>query len=134
MDADVAEVSASEQAESWEELAFAESSDRQTRSEALVNLTTVDASRGEYVLGAMLAADNADDRLEAVSVLNAWRNRTGDPDGRITGLLRQAASDPDEGIAYQARAALNQAESFEQGDLAAYAGDYPYDDQATSTE
>lgn len=114
------EASTLEQAVRWEGLAFAETSDLQTRAESLVNLTLVDPARGEYALGAMTASDRVDDRHLAVALLRDWRDRTGDYDGRIAALLTQAAGDPDAGIAYQARAALEPSESYAQSDSDEY--------------
>jgi len=103
----IEEVSADEQAAHWEEQAFSEQSDLQTRAEALVNLTQVDSVRGEYALGTMIASDHVDDRQLGIALLREWRIRTGDPDGSIAALLMQAASDPDAGVAYQAKADLD---------------------------
>lgn len=113
---ETAALSEAEQAAHLEEQAFSELSDLQTRAEALVALAQVDASRGENALASMIASDSMDDRHLAVSLLREWHNRTGDPDGRITALLRQAASDPDAGVAYQARVALDPAENYGQID------------------
>lgn len=120
-------LSEAEQAAQWEALVDSETSDLQTRGEALVNLTQADAVRGESVLGAMLASGETENRLMAVAQLRDWRNRTGDPDGRIAGLLMQAASDPDEGVAYQARAALEPAENYQQVDAGTLTGESTYD-------
>jgi hypothetical protein len=111
---DAAVTSPAEQADQWEELAFAETSDLQTRAESLVHLTRMDPARGEYALGSMIASDRMDDRHMAIALLRDWRDRTGDPDGRIAALLMQAASDPDAGVAYQAKAALDQVENYKQ--------------------
>jgi hypothetical protein len=119
------QVSPEEQAVQWEEQAFSELSDLQTRAEALVNLARVDASRGEQAFGMMIASDKVDDRHLAIALLREWRDRTGDPYGRIGALLLQAASDPDAGVAYQARAALDPVESYAQGDDA-YVADVSY--------
>ncbi len=101
------QVPLAETPEEWEKLAFSEAEDMQTRAEALVNLTRLDGTRGAQALGNMTMSDKVDERQLAVSLLREWRLQSGDPDGRLTGLLRQAANDVDAGVAYQARVALN---------------------------
>jgi hypothetical protein len=91
----------------WEEQALSEREDLGTRGEALAALTQVEDGRAQYAFAALLASDKIDDRQLAVSLLRDWRERSGDPDGRITNLLHQAAHDTDEGVAYQARIALD---------------------------
>lgn len=93
--------------EEWEKLAFSEEQDLQTRAESLVNLARLDSARGAQAFGSLLMSDKVDERQLAVALLRDWRLQSGDPDGRITGLLRQAADDADAGVAYQARVALN---------------------------
>lgn len=78
---------------------------RQDRAEALVELTRLDLARGVETLGQLLSVDSSDERQLAVSLLRETRLRYGD-DGRIQHLLYQASTDPDEGVAYQARSAL----------------------------
>jgi len=78
---------------------------RQDRAEALVELTRLDLARGVETLGQLLSLDTSDERQLAVSLLRETWLRYGD-DGRIRHLLYQATSDPDEGVAYQARIAL----------------------------
>lgn len=90
---------------------------RQDRAEALVELTRLDLGRGVETLGQLLSLDSSDERQLAVSLLRETWLRYGD-DGRIQHLLYQATSDPDEGVAYQARLAL-------EGDKAS-AADSPY--------
>lgn len=93
--------------EEWEKLAFSEEQDLQTRAESLVNLTRLDSARSAQAFGNLIMSDKVDERQLAVSLLRDWRLQSGDPDGRISGLLRQAANDADAGVAYQARVALN---------------------------
>lgn len=110
------EESIEEQVFVLEQLAVSQEQSLGARGEALVNLTRVDGWSAHRAFDRMISSELVDDRLLAVSLLNDWRNRTGDPDGRIAGLLRQAEQDADAGVAYQARVALDPPErKFSEG-------------------
>lgn len=96
-----------EQAFVLEQLVVSQEQSLGARGEALADLTRIDSWSAHRAFDRMIASELVDERLLAVSLLNDWRSRTGDPDGRITGLLRQAGRDADAGVAYQARIALD---------------------------